>query len=233
MPSLKNVSYRITSAVTTGSGDDGVIVKQGCRFAGWSLFVADGRAHFAYNYVGLETTLLRGGALSAGAHEIAVVFDYDGGGLGKGGTFRLLVDDVEVDLARVERTVPFFFSHDSTLDVGIDRNAPVTTYPRGRGFAFTGAIEHVTISVGDDAVPGAAARRARRRPGGPVTDVRRHRAAALAWAGAVTASALVLAEQYAELPAAAVAFAAAAWVLRRLPDRPTHDGGESSGAHAG
>ena len=130
-----------------------MIVKQGCRFAGWSLFVADGRAHFAYNYVGLETTLLRGGALAAGDHEVAVVFDYDGGGLGKGGTFRLLVDDVEVDLARVERTVPFFFSHDSTLDVGIDRNAPVTTYPRGRGFAFTGAIEHVTISVGDDAVP--------------------------------------------------------------------------------
>ena len=52
---------------------------------------------------------------------------------------------------------------------------------------------------------------------------------ALAWAGAVTASALVLAEQYAELPAAAVAFAAAAWVLRHLP----RDGGESSGAEAG
>ena len=41
----------------------------------------------------------------------------------------------------------------ATLDVGIDRNAPVTTYPRGRGFAFTGEIEHVTIAVGDDAVP--------------------------------------------------------------------------------
>ena len=52
---------------------------------------------------------------------------------------------------------------------------------------------------------------------------------ALAWAGAVTASALVLTEQYAELPAAAVAFAAAAWVVGRLP----RDGRESSGAHAG
>lgn len=36
---------------------------------------------------------------------------------------------------------------------------------------------------------------------------------ALSWAGAVTASALVLTEQYADLPAAAVAFAAAAWVV--------------------
>ena len=35
---------------------------------------------------------------------------------------------------------------------------------------------------------------------------------ALAWAGAVTATVLVLVEQYAALPAAAVAFAAAAWV---------------------
>ncbi|QIK68201.1 hypothetical protein G7072_19320 [Nocardioides sp. HDW12B] len=57
-------------------------------------------------------------------------------------------------------------------------------------------------------------------------------ARALAWAGAVTASVLVLAEQYAELPAAAVAFAAAAWVVGRLPG-PGHDGGESSGVHAG
>ena len=56
---------------------------------------------------------------------------------------------------------------------------------------------------------------------------------ALAWAGAVTASALVLAEQYAELPAAAVAFAGATWVVGRLPHRTPRDGGESSGAHAG
>ena len=41
-------------------------------------------------------------------------------------------------MGRIERTLPFFFSHRQTLDVGIDRSTPVTTYPRGRGFAFTG-----------------------------------------------------------------------------------------------
>jgi arylsulfatase A-like enzyme len=154
VPALKNRSFRIQAALATTGADDGVLVKQGCRFAGWTLYVVDGRPHFTYNYLNLERTTLRAPApLDTGNHEVTLVFAYDGGGIGKGGTARLLVDDVEVDVARIDRTVPFFYSHDSTLDVGIDRSAPVTAYPRGDGFAFSGEIAHVTLSAGDDAVP--------------------------------------------------------------------------------
>jgi len=81
-----------------------------------------------------------------------VVFAYDGGGIGKGGEARLLVDGDEVGRARIERTVPFFFSLDSTLDVGIDRGSQVTVYSRGPRSPWTGTIGSVTITSGEDAV---------------------------------------------------------------------------------
>jgi hypothetical protein len=58
-----------------------------------------------------------------------------------------------VAAGRVERTVPFFFSMDQTLDVGVDRGSPVTEdYGTEDGFAFTGRVESVTITAGDDAL---------------------------------------------------------------------------------
>jgi arylsulfatase len=153
VPTLKNSSFRITATLTTDGGDDGVIVAQGGRFAGWAVHVDKGQPVYTYNYVGLEVTELRGpDPLTEGEHVIDVVFAYDGGGLGKGGEATLLVDGVEVDRARIERTVPFMFSIDSTLDVGIDRGSQVTAYARGPRSPWTGRIATVTITSGDDAV---------------------------------------------------------------------------------
>ncbi|NHA00904.1 hypothetical protein G5V59_15945 [Nocardioides sp. W3-2-3] len=78
---------------------------------------------------------------------------YDGGGLGLGAGIRLLVDGVEVGEGRIERTLPYMFSMDQTLDVGIDRGTPVTPdYGTRDGFAFTGRIESVAIATGEDAL---------------------------------------------------------------------------------
>jgi arylsulfatase len=153
VPTLKNSSFRITATLTTDGDDDGVIVSQGGRFAGWAVHVDKGQPVYTYNYVGLEVTELRGpDPLAEGEHVLDVVFAYDGGGLGRGGEAKLLVDGVEVDRARIERTVPFMFSIDSTLDVGIDRGSQVTAYARGPRSPWTGAIASVTITSGDDAV---------------------------------------------------------------------------------
>lgn len=60
--------------------------------AGWSLYVADGHPTYVYNYFGRELTTLRAEAeLAPGPVEVGVHFDYDGGGLGQGGTAVLLV----------------------------------------------------------------------------------------------------------------------------------------------
>jgi len=43
---------------------------------------------------------------------------YDGGGMGKGGTGTLLVNDAQVAQGRIEHTQPMMFSADETADVG-------------------------------------------------------------------------------------------------------------------
>ena len=77
---------------------------------------------------------------------LGVRFEYDGGGLGKGGQVHLSVDGAEVAAGRLERTVPFLFSMSGeTLDVGVDTGAPVGPYPHR--FPFTGTIDRIEIST--------------------------------------------------------------------------------------
>ena len=64
--------------------------------------------------------------LPEGAVALGLSFDYDGGGLGKGASVSLHVNDITVASGRIERTVPFRFSMSGeTLDVGTDTGSPV------------------------------------------------------------------------------------------------------------
>jgi hypothetical protein len=47
----------------------------------------------------------------------------------------------------VERTVPFEFSMDETMDIGCDVGEPVSDDYRPRGNAFTGKIKWVQIDI--------------------------------------------------------------------------------------
>jgi hypothetical protein len=153
MPELSSVNVKNTSfdlrayLAVPADGCDGVIICQGGSMAGWSLYVTDGRPAYVYNYFGREITTIRSDVvLSPGQVEVSLWFDYDGGGLGKGGTAVLSVARREVARGRIENTVPFVFSMSGeTLDVGIDTGAPVGPYPHG--FPFPGRIERVEIDV--------------------------------------------------------------------------------------
>jgi arylsulfatase len=51
----KNKSYTVTAAVDLPDvPSNGVIISQGGRFGGWTLYMKDGIAHHEYNYFGLE-----------------------------------------------------------------------------------------------------------------------------------------------------------------------------------
>jgi arylsulfatase A-like enzyme len=158
VPSLKNTSFAVRASFAAGTGTAGVIVAQGGGFGGWSLYVKDGLLTYAYSFGAVTVTHVRATTpLLAGDHLVEVLFSYDGGGLGRGGDVRLVVDHELVGEGRVERTLPFFYSMDQTLDVGLDRGTPVTPdYPAvergGRGFPFTGALREVVIEAGDDAL---------------------------------------------------------------------------------
>ena len=146
---IKNRSLSITADVEIPEGGaNGVILAQGGRFGGWSLYLKDGKPTYCYNFLGLqEYKVSAPQALAAGKATIRMNFDYDGGGIGKGGTATILVNGEKVASGRIERTQAMIFSADETAGVGVDDATPVTTDYKERDNAFTGKILKVTVDV--------------------------------------------------------------------------------------
>ncbi len=151
-PNVKNRSHTITALVDVpADGASGVIVAQGGRFGGWSLYFHEGRPSYAYNYFGLRVHKIAAPeTVPAGRHEIRLDFGYDGGGVGQGGTAVLLVNGEKVADGRVDATIPYYFAFDETFDVGVDRASPVTDdYPIADN-EFTGRLLWVRLDLADD-----------------------------------------------------------------------------------
>jgi len=147
---IKNKSKTITAEVEVpADGGQGAIIVQGGRFGGWALYIDDGVPGYCYNFLGLDHTIIAGTKrLSEGKATIRFEFAYDGGGMAKGGTGTLYVNDEKVGEGRIEHTQPMIFSADETADVGVDLGTPVVeaigSDSRSR---FTGSIPSVTVSV--------------------------------------------------------------------------------------
>jgi len=147
---IKNKSKTITAEVDVPkSGANGAILVQGGRFGGWALYVKDGVPAYDYNFLGLQRfTIAATKPLAAGKSTIRFEFAYDGGGVGKGGTGTLFVNQRKVAQGRIERTQPMIFSADETADVGVDLATPVVeTIGSEAASRFTGQISKVTITV--------------------------------------------------------------------------------------
>ncbi len=146
---IKNRSHTITPEIEIPQENaQGVIIAQGGRFGGWSLYVKDGKLKYCYNWLDREHyTLESKEALPAGKVTVKFDFNYDGGGVGKGGTGQLLVNGQKVAEGRIEHTIPFIFSADETEDVGEDLGTPVTEDYKEGDNKFTGTIDKVTIAV--------------------------------------------------------------------------------------
>jgi arylsulfatase len=146
---VKGRSHSITAEVDVPAGGaSGVIIAQAGRFGGWSIYMKGGRAHYVYNYGGLQRfTASSRNTLAPGRHTIRVEFASDGGAPGSGGTGRLLVGGQVAGEVKIERTMPFVFSGDEGADVGVDNETPVTEdYPEANN-RFTGRINKITIET--------------------------------------------------------------------------------------
>ena len=125
-----------------------MIVCQGGRFGGWSLFVANGKPAYTYNFVCLrEYTVSANERLAPGKSTIKLDFAYDGNGRGKGGTAAIYINGKKVGSGRVERTNSNVFSVDDAADVGVDEGTPVSSAYKQRDNKFTGKIESVRIDT--------------------------------------------------------------------------------------
>ncbi|MBM9513702.1 arylsulfatase [Desulfogranum marinum] len=148
---VKNRSKTITAEVEVSEdGGHGAVIVQAGRFGGWALYVKEGVPAYDYNFLGMERfTVSAKEKLKPGKSTIRFQFDYDGGGLGKGGNGTLYVNGEKVAEGRIERTQPMIFSADETADVGIDLATPVVESIGAEAKSrFTGKINKVTIEVG-------------------------------------------------------------------------------------
>jgi arylsulfatase len=149
-PDFKNKSWTVAAEITVPeSGADGMLVTMGGRFGGWGLWMADSKPHFAYalsNQPAHKFNVASDQPLSRGNHLVRLKFEYGGGGLGKGGTATLFVDEKRVAQGRIPQTAVVRFSLDETFDVGQDTGTPVVEdYVDKMPYAFTGTLKQVKV----------------------------------------------------------------------------------------
>jgi arylsulfatase len=144
-PSVKLRPHHIVARIEIPSaGAEGVLLAQGGRFGGFSLYVHDGRAHYTYNFAGVTTTTVASAPLAPGRHVVGVQVTPTRG-IGMHAT--LLVDGGVVAEADIPRTAPFRFAlHGEGMCCGYDDGTPVAdTY--ASPYRFTGVLHDVTVDV--------------------------------------------------------------------------------------
>jgi arylsulfatase len=145
---VKNRSHTITAQIRVPQlGGDGVLVAAGGIVAGYVLYVKDGKPTYEYNWFSQQRYKITStDTLSPGPATIRVDFKYDGGGVGKGGTVSMFINDKKVAEGRVEKTVLGRYSADETFDIGMDTGSPVSddyTSPN----PYTGILQKVLIHL--------------------------------------------------------------------------------------
>jgi arylsulfatase A-like enzyme len=146
---IKGRPHTITAEIEVPrDGANGVVICQAGRFGGWSLYMKDGRVHEVYNFGGLQKTVVSSPeALAPGRHTIVYQFVPDSAKPGDGGKSRLSLDGKQVDEKQIPRTMPFVYSADEGIDVGMDNETAVTEDYKERNNKFTGKIHKVTVEL--------------------------------------------------------------------------------------
>ncbi len=148
-PNVLNNDYSIEGDITVPTGPaSGVIVADGGRFGGYSLWLDHGKPVFSYNLMGAAMYRWKGtSSLAPGVHKLVFSFTYDGGGFGKGGVGTLSIDGATVDKHRIPHTTSLTWPIFEGLDVGGDYSTPVDANYSSPN-RFTGSIAQVVFNTG-------------------------------------------------------------------------------------
>jgi arylsulfatase len=150
MPPYVARDFTITADIDVPKGGaEGMIMTEGGRFDGWGLYLLKGKPVFTYNLLDVRRFRWEGKqALAPGKHTVVFDFDYDGPGLGKGGTGVLKVDGAEVAKETIPHTVPALEAADEWMDIGYDTRTGVNDADYQVPFRFNGKINRVTFKPG-------------------------------------------------------------------------------------
>lgn len=162
-PDIKNRSHRVIVDIERRAANEipeGVLVAQGGRFGGWSLYLIDGRPTYCYNYLDLQRYVVGGErCLPEGSSRVVVDFASDGPGLGRGGEVRLFLDDLEIGSIAIPKTVPYRFSLSEGMTFRQDRGSPVSEDYRAPFRLKSAVLRSMTFELQDATpAPGEASR---------------------------------------------------------------------------
>lgn len=146
-------SFKILAEVDLKTGAKGVIVSQGSRFGGYTLYIKDNKVNFEYNFLGLDPVQKLSHTMPTGKHIIGVEFIKEKMSQKAEclGTMKLYIDDKAVTQAPF-RTQPHRYSLNSGegLAVGYDVGDPVSKNYEYKFPITNGEIKKVTFDVGND-----------------------------------------------------------------------------------
>jgi arylsulfatase A-like enzyme len=148
-PFLLNKSYTITAEIEVPEGGaEGMLMTDGGRFGGYGFYLLKGVPTFTWNLIQVERVKWLGKeALAPGKHKLVFQWDYDGPGLGKGGTGTLKIDGKVVDKHPMPKSLPITTGWNEVFNVGIDTATPVDDTDYQVPFPFTGKIEKLTVKL--------------------------------------------------------------------------------------
>lgn len=147
-PHILNRSFTITADVQLGQPGEGVIIAQGDRFGGYSLYFKDGKPAFEYNAVAPFTFITATDRpLDPGHHVVEINFAKSGTQPGAGGTVTMKIDGTVAGQGQVDRTLPRALPFGDGLDIGADTGSPVSAAYEAPA-RFNGKIGHVRVKLG-------------------------------------------------------------------------------------
>lgn len=147
-PNVANRSFTIAADVDLPEQTrEGTLFNQGGRFGGHALYLRDARLVYHYNLLGTARyTVESRTIIPPGRHRLALDFEADGGGYGKGGQATLRLDGEVIGSGRIERTVPWVMSYVEGMNVGLDTGTPVSEDYRVP-FRFSGTLHTVKVTL--------------------------------------------------------------------------------------
>jgi len=147
-------SFKIAAEVTFTDKTEGVIVSQGSRFGGYTLFVKNSTLNFVFNFLGIPPEQkLSCPAPKSGSHIVGVEFNKNSiSKLNEAlGTMTLHVDDKTAATGDFRTQSGHYALAGEGLAVGRDSGDPISK-EYGAGFVFkNGEIAKVVYDVGNDA----------------------------------------------------------------------------------
>jgi len=151
---VKNVSHSIVTKVDLTGDEEGVLVACGGVNAGYTLYIADRRLHYEYNYFNIARYKLESSKLPKGKVDLKFNFVKTGNLKGIG---QIFVNGEKVAEGPIDQVVPGTFSLSESFDVGVDNGTPVSQdYKVKDHFRYTGVLDKIEITINRERATAAA-----------------------------------------------------------------------------